>query len=92
MVDSLRALAPKAVQVLAEALEGEASVSAAIHVLKICGFPGVAVAPMGAVDPRMVAAEMEMAENEAAHASEEATVAAKKKAYFRATDNLQYGL
>ena len=43
-------------------------------------------------DPRMVAAEMEMAENEAAHASEEAAVAAKKKAYFRATDNLQYGL
>jgi hypothetical protein len=59
LVDGLRALAPKAVQVLAEALEGEASVSAAIHVLKICGFPGVAVVPTGAVDPRMVAAEME---------------------------------
>ena len=43
-------------------------------------------------DPRMVAAEMEMAENETVHASEEAAVAAKKKAYFRATDNLQYGL
>jgi len=77
---------------LTEALESEASVSAAIHVLKICGFPGVPIVPTGAVDLRMVAAEMEMAENEAVHASEEAAVAAKKKAYFRATDNLQYGL
>src|SRR5262249_53473124 len=92
LVDSLRALAPKAVQVLAEALESEASVSAAIHVLKICGFPGMTIVPTGAVDPRIVAAEMEMTENEAAHASEETAVAAKKKAYFRAMDNLQYGL
>ena len=90
MVDSLRALAPKAVRVLADALEGEESVSAAIHVLKVLGFPGTAMAPTGVTDARIAAAQLEEAEDTAQHASEEVATAAKRRAHFRAMDNIQY--
>jgi hypothetical protein len=92
LVDSLRALAPKAVRVLADALEGEGSVQAAIHVLKILGFPGTSVTPLGSSDVRMITAQMQETENAAASAEEEVAVALKKKTYFRTMDNLQYGL
>src|SRR5262249_19472976 len=45
LVDRLRGLAPRAVEILEAALETEEAVSVALSVLKICGFPGANVAP-----------------------------------------------
>jgi hypothetical protein len=41
LVDGLRALAPKALAVLARALDGEEPLPAAVHVLKACGLYGM---------------------------------------------------
>jgi hypothetical protein len=92
LLDRLRGLAPLAIEVLATALEEEKSVTAALSILKVCGFPGVPLVPLGAVDSRLLSAQMQEAENLAATASDEVAVAAKRKAYFRNMDNLQYGL
>jgi hypothetical protein len=88
----LRSLAPKAVRVLGEALDGAESVSAAIHILKILGFPGTPLTPSGSSDARILSAQMAEQENTAAVATEEVVIAAKRKSYMRAMDDLQYNL
>ena len=50
LVDGLRALAPKAMEVLKAELEGETPLQAAIHVLKACGLYSMPV-PQGPTDP-----------------------------------------
>jgi hypothetical protein len=92
LLDRLRGLAPLAVEVLAAALEEEKSVTAALSILKVCGFPGLSVVPLGAVDPRLVSAQLQEQEETAKHASEEAATVAKRRAYLRNMENLQYGL
>jgi len=49
MTDTLRGLLPKALEVLKGALEGEAPLPAAVHVLKACGLYGMP-APQGPTD------------------------------------------
>jgi hypothetical protein len=49
MTDALRGLLPKALEVLKGALEGEAPLPAAVHVLKACGLYGMP-APQGPTD------------------------------------------
>jgi len=83
MVDSLRALTPKAVQVLAQALEGEAAVPAAIHILKCVGLYGGIAAPRGPTDPQVLAAAQHLAEDASQHAEEEASLTIRRKAYDR---------
>jgi hypothetical protein len=92
LLDRLRGLAPLAVEVLASALEEEKSVAAALSILKVCGFPGLSIVPAGPVDGRLVSAQMEEQEDVAKHASAEAVVQAKKRAYFRSSESLMYGL
>jgi hypothetical protein len=92
LLDRLRGLAPLAVEVLAAALEQEKSVTAALSILKVCGFPGLCVAPLGPTDERVAHAQMEDQEDVAKHASAEAGVQAKKRAYFRSSESLMYGL
>jgi hypothetical protein len=75
-----------------QALEGAEAVSAAIHILKLVGFPGISVTPAGSSDARVISAQMAEMEHMAATAADEMAVSAKKKAYFRAMDDIQYGL
>jgi hypothetical protein len=83
MIDGLRALLPKAIEVLAQALEGEDSLAAAIHVLKSCGLYGTAAAPSGPIEPEGIAARMQLAEDARQHAAEEADIAIKRRSYDR---------
>ena len=59
MTDRLRSLLPKALDVLAQELEGENPVPVAVHILKACGLYGL-LAPQGPVE----AEEMAVAEQE----------------------------
>jgi len=93
LTDGLRALAPKALAVLARELEGEAPLQAAVHVLRCLGiYGGMHCVPRGATDPRTLAAAAQSAEAEAQHASEAAAVVASRQAHFRKIESLQYGL
>ena len=62
MVDGLRALLPRAVEVLKAELEGETPLPAAIHVLKACGLYGGGQAPSGPTAPEPIALAMKLAE------------------------------
>src|SRR5215510_8079922 len=55
LVDGLRALAPKALAVLARDLDGQAPLAAAIHVLKAYGLYGGIAAPSGPVEVEEIA-------------------------------------
>jgi hypothetical protein len=54
MTDRLRGLLPKALDVLAQELEGENPVPVAVHILKACGLYGL-LAPDGPVEPEEAA-------------------------------------
>ena len=64
--DRLRALMPKAVDVIAGELEGENPLQAAVHILKACGLYGVTVT-LAPTDPR----ELELSEREQEQEREE---------------------
>jgi hypothetical protein len=83
LVDGLRALAPKAVQVLGQALESAESVSAAIHVLKACGLYGQMPAPSGPTAVEAVALAMKLAEDDRQHAAETAEITIKRRGFDR---------
>ena len=50
MTDTLRGLLPKALDVIAQELEGETPLPAAVHVLKACGLYGM-LPPRGPTEP-----------------------------------------
>jgi hypothetical protein len=54
MADRLRGLLPKALDVLAQALEDETPLPAAVHILKACGLYGLPQ-PDGPTDPEEIA-------------------------------------
>jgi hypothetical protein len=83
MVDGLRALLPRAVEVLKAELEGETPLPAAIHVLKACGLYGTAAAPSGPSEPEEIAARLRLATDTRQHAAEEADIAIKRRSYDR---------
>jgi hypothetical protein len=83
ITEGLRALLPRAVVVLAQALEGEEALAAAIHVLKCCGLYGTLLAPGGPTDPQAIALAMRMAEDTRQHAAEEAEIAIKRRNFDR---------
>ena len=51
MTDALRNILPQAVEVLKHALEGEARLQAAAHILKCCGVYNGLPAPQGPTEP-----------------------------------------
>ena len=59
VTDRLRALVPKALEVLEQELEGEAPLAAALHILKACGLYGLRATGMwdGLTDPEDIAIE-----------------------------------
>lgn len=59
--EQLRALIPKALEVVTKALEGEQALPAAVHVLKACGLYGT-VAPRGLTEPRDIALQQKQTE------------------------------
>jgi hypothetical protein len=83
ITEGLRALLPRAVVVLAQALEGEEALAAAIHVLKCCGLYGTRLAPSGPTDPQAIALAMRMAEDTRQHAAEETEIAIKRRHFDR---------
>jgi hypothetical protein len=93
LTDTLRALAPKALAVLAAELEGDAPLQAAVHILRCLGIYGsLHCVPRGATDPRILAAAAQSAEDEAQSAAEAAAVAAKRQAHYRRMDAMVYDL
>jgi hypothetical protein len=83
MVDGLRALAPKALAVLARELESEAPLAAAIHVLKACGLYGGVPMPTGPTDPDAIALAMKLAEDDRQHAAHETDMTIKRRSFDR---------
>jgi hypothetical protein len=83
ITEGLRALLPRAVAVVAQALEGEEPLATAIHVLKCCGLYGTLLAPSGPTDPQAIALAMRMAEDTRQHAAEEAEIAIKRRNFDR---------
>jgi hypothetical protein len=83
ITEGLRALLPRAVAVLAQALEEEEALSAAIHLLKATGLYGTLLAPSGPTDPQAIALAMRMAEDSRQHAAEEAEIAIKRRNFDR---------
>jgi hypothetical protein len=83
LVDGLRALAPKALAVLARALDGEEPLPAAVHVLKACWLYGGVQAPSGPTDPEPIALAMKLAEDDRQHAAENAEIAIKRRGFDR---------
>ena len=82
MTDRLRAMVPKALDVVDSDLEGENPLPAAVQVLKACGLYGVTW-PLGSTDPeelkaaaRRRAEELEIAAHERA---EELEIAARER-------------
>lgn len=59
--EQLRALIPKALEVVTKALDGEQALPAAVHVLKACGLYGT-LAPKGFTEPRDIALQQRQAE------------------------------
>jgi hypothetical protein len=51
MIDTLRGLLPKALEVLKGELEGEARLQAAVHILKCCGLYNGIPVPQGPTEP-----------------------------------------
>lgn len=92
LTDGLRALAPKAVQVLAQALDGDEAVSVALSVLKCCGLYGGIAAPRGETDPQMLAAAMQLADDARQHAAEDAALTIARRSYDRSLAGLHSGL
>ena len=84
VTDGIRALAPKALAVLREELEKEGStrLQAAVHVLRATGLYG-AIPPPGPTDPRAIALERQLKEDDAAHAAEDAELTMKRKQWDR---------
>ena len=83
LVDGLRALAPKAMEVLKAELEGETPLQAAIHVLKACGLYGGIAAPRGPIEPDEIAIAMQLKDYDRAHAAENAQIAMQRKGFDR---------
>ena len=83
LVDGLRSLAPKALEVLARELDGEAPLPAAIHILRAVGLYGGIAAPSGETDPQAIALAMKMKEDERQHAAEDAAIAIKRRSFDR---------
>jgi hypothetical protein len=83
MVDGMRALLPRALEVLARALEGEESLAAAIHVLKSCGLYGGVGAPVGETDPQAIALAQRLAEDARTHAAEDVENTIKRRGFDR---------
>jgi len=90
--ERLWSLAPKALDVLEQALESEQPVAAAVHILKCLGVYGLPGVPRGPTDPRLLAAATQTREDEAQHAEEEAVLAARRKAHSRLSNNLHLDL
>jgi DNA-binding CsgD family transcriptional regulator len=83
LVDGLRALAPKALAVLARELDGEAPLPAAIHILRAVGLYGGIAAPSGETDPQAIALAMKLKEDDRQHAAEDAAIAIKRRSFDR---------
>ena len=82
MTDKIRALVPRALDTLAAALDGEESLTAAVHVLKASGLYGLVV-PTGETDPALIAAHMTLAADERAHAEDNARIAIQRRGLDR---------
>ena len=61
--EQLRALLPKALEVVTKALDGEQALPAAVHVLKACGLYG-GLAPSGSIDAADIALEQKQRQQE----------------------------
>jgi hypothetical protein len=83
MTDGLRALLPRAIEVLQRELEGEQALSAAVHLLKCCGLYGGMGAPSGQTDAAAIALAQQLAEDDRQHAAEDAAIAVKRKDFDR---------
>ena len=82
LVAGLQALAPKAMRVLEQALDGEQALQAAVHILRATRLYGT-VPPAGPTDPQAIALAMRMAEDDRQHAAEEAELAMRQKEWNR---------
>ena len=83
MIDGLRALLPRAVEVLTAELEGEGRLQAALHVLRCCGVSHGIAAPSGPTNPEQIAAQQQLAEDARTHAALEAETTIQRRAYDR---------
>jgi hypothetical protein len=83
LVDGLRSLAPKALEVLVWELEGEAPLAAAIHVLKASGLYGGIAAPAGPTDPDTIAIAQQLDADERQHTAHEADITIKRRSFDR---------
>jgi transposase-like protein len=88
LTDGLRALLPRAVEVLAAELDGDNRLAAAMHILKTCGFPGGVSLAAGPTDPQVIAAELRLAEDATAHAEEAATLEIARRDQQRFLDEV----
>src|SRR5262245_17370930 len=92
LVDHLRSLAPKAVQVLARELDGDTPMPAALAILRACGLANGPLAPSGPTDAETIAAALALQEDERAHAQENAQVAIQRRVFDRALAGMAAGL
>jgi hypothetical protein len=74
LVDHLRALAPRAVQILANALESDQPMPAALAILRACGLANGPLAPTGPTTPEEAAAVLHVQDYERQHAQEDTQV------------------
>jgi hypothetical protein len=88
----LRALLPRAVEIVQAELEGDTPLPAAVHVLKACGLYGAAAAPAGSTEPEEIAAQMQVAADVRQHAAEEAALAIQRRNADRFFSALSNGL
>ena len=72
-----------ALAVLAQELDGEAPLQAAIHLLKCVGIYRGIPAPSGPTDPQAIALAMQIAEDDRQHTAEDAAIALKRKGFDR---------
>jgi hypothetical protein len=80
LVDRLRSLAPKAVEVLARELEGDTPMPAALAILRACGLASGGLAPSGPTTPEEAAAVLQVQGYEAQHAQAETQVELERRA------------
>jgi len=92
LVDHLRSLAPKAVQVLARELEGDTPMPAALAILRACGLANDPLAPSGPTDAETIAAELALKEDERVHAADHAQTTIQRRVFDRALAGMAAGL
>jgi hypothetical protein len=84
LVDHLRSLAPKAVQVLARELDGDTPMPAALAILRACGLANGPLVPSGPTDAETIAAELALKADERAHVAENAQTVIQRRVFDRA--------